>query len=192
MNVKTIPGTVLPCSEGSDADAFSAVASICSAAGGLSLSQIVGITGLEASTIQNWVKRGLVPRPDGKKYGERQIARILIISILRDCLQLEKIIRLMDYVNGSADDVSDDIIDEGELYNRLCAIISELDESFFSANDIQAAIDRQLRDYEGPKLDSKECLKKALNIMVTAAISSRLKQKADTLLNGLFSESITD
>lgn len=192
MNVKTIPGTVLPCVENSDADAFSAVASICSAAGGLSLSQIVGITGLEASTIQNWVKRGLVPRPDGKKYGERQIARILIISILRDCLQLEKIIRLMDYVNGSADDVSDDIIDEGQLYNRLCAIISELDENFFSANDIQAAIDRQLRDYEGPKLDSKEYLKKALNIMVTAAISSRLKQKADTLLTGLFSESISD
>ena len=104
--------------------------------------------------------------------------RIELVSML-------KIIRLMDYVNGSADDVSDDIIDEGELYNRLCAIISELDESFFSANDIQAAIDRQLRDYEGPKLDSKECLKKALNIMVTAAISSRLKQKADTLLNGL-------
>ena len=113
MNVKTIPGTVLPCGEGSDTDAFSAVASICSATGGLSLSQIVGITGLEASTIQNWVKRGLVPRPDGKKYGERQIARILIISILRDCLQLEKIIRLMEIRRGRVNGIPHQVVPMG-------------------------------------------------------------------------------
>ena len=70
---------------------FAAVSSLCNVAGGLSLSQIVGITGLEASTIQNWVKRGWISRPVGKKYTQRQIARILLINVLRDCLPLEKI-----------------------------------------------------------------------------------------------------
>ncbi len=192
MQVKTIPGTVLPYSSQIGPDTFSVVSSLCTVAGGLSLSQIVGITGLEASTIQNWVKRGWVSRPTGKKYNERQIARILIISVLRDCISLDQIVKLMNYVNGSVDDCSDDIIDEGELYNRLCAIIFELDENRLSRDDIQAEIAHHLADYEGPKLDSKECLSKALNIMVTAAISSRLKQEAEQLLNQLFEEKAID
>lgn len=190
MQMKTVPGTILPYQEQLGADTFAIVTTLCNAAGGLSLSQVVGITGLEASTIQNWVKRGWVSRPTGKKYNERQISRILIISVLRDCLQLEKIVRLMEYVNGSVEDQSDDIIDEGELYNRLCAIIFELDERCLSHDDIQAEIAKQLKDYEGPMLDSKECLSKALEIMVIAFLSSQIKQRADRLYQMLLEPEI--
>lgn len=186
MQVKTIPGTVLPYHPQLGPDTFGMVSSLCSIAGGLSLSQITGITGLEASTIQNWVKRGWVARPDGKKYKERQIAQILMINVMRDCIQLEKIAALMSYVNGSADDSSDDIIDEDELYNRLCAIIFSLEEKNTTIEEIRQKIKLHLVDYEGPKLDSKECLSNALEIMVTAYLSSSLKQQADAMLNQLF------
>ena len=44
---------------------------------GLTLSQVCTLSGLEPSTIQNWIKRGYVPHPVGKKYRERHLARIL-------------------------------------------------------------------------------------------------------------------
>ncbi len=185
MQIKQIPGTLLPYDSKLGPNTFSVISSLCAAAGGLSLSQIVGITGLEGSTIQNWVKRGWVSKPTGKKYNERQIARILIISVLRDCIQLDKIARLMRYVNGSVDDCSDDIIDEGELFNRLCAVLFELDETHLSRKDIRAVIKRQLADYEGPRLDSAECLTQALEIMVMAYLSARMKQQTEQLFQAL-------
>ena len=91
----------------------------------------------------------------------------------------------MGYVNGSVDDCSDDIIDEGELYNRLCAIIFKLDERKLSHDGIQAEIAHHLGDYEGPKLDSRECLGGTLEVMVTAYLASRMKQRANQLLKEL-------
>ena len=34
--------------------------------GGMVLSQVAGITGLEPYTVQNWVKRGFLPPPERK------------------------------------------------------------------------------------------------------------------------------
>lgn len=179
MQLTTIPGTVMPYDPQMGNELFAAVSSLCSVTGGLSLSQIVGITGLEGSTIQNWVKRGWVSRPVGKKYTQRQIARILLINLLRDCLPLEKIAALLSGVNGSVEDVSDDIIDEGELYNRLCILLADLSDLRCSTAEIREAVQRQLEDYQGPKLDSKECLSRALEIMVLAYQASRMKQLAE-------------
>lgn len=188
MELKTIPGTVMPCRPEMGSDTFAAVASLCSVAGGLSLSQIVGITGLEASTIQNWVKRGWVSRPTGKKYNERQIARILLINVLRDSLPLEKIAQLLGAVNGSVDDAADDIIDEGELYNRLCAVLFDHIDRTTPPEEIRAAVNRHLDDYRGPKLDSKTCLAQALEIMVLAFQASRMKQLVESRLTDWLKE----
>ncbi len=179
MQLTTIPGTVMPYDPSAGKELFAAVSSLCNVAGGLSLSQIVGITGLEASTIQNWVKRGWISRPVGKKYTQRQIARILLINVLRDCLPLEKIAQLLGKVNGSVEDVSDDIIDEGELYNRLCSLLADLSDLRSSTAEIREAVQRQLADYTGPKLDSKACLARALEIMVLAYQASRMKHLAE-------------
>lgn len=189
MQLTTIPGTVMPYDPGMGNELFAAVSSLCSVAGGLSLSQIVGITGLEASTIQNWVKRGWVSRPVGKKYTQRQIARILLINVLRDCLPLEKIAGLLAGVNGSVEDVADDIIDEGELYNRLCAILADLSDLRSSTAEIREAVRRQLADYHGPKPDSRDCLSRALEIMVLAYQASRMKQLAEHRLEEWMNES---
>ena len=36
-------------------------------AGGMVLSQVAGVSGVEAYTIQNWVKRGFLTKPEGKR-----------------------------------------------------------------------------------------------------------------------------
>ena len=71
--------------------------------GGLMLSQVARLTGLEPYVIQNWVKRGFVSPPERKKYSRRQFCRILVINMLKDALQLEKICKVLSYVNGDLD-----------------------------------------------------------------------------------------
>ena len=71
----TIPGTVLPATTediGHIEEKFEAMF----LGGGMVLSQVAAVTGLEPYTIQNWVKRGFLTKPVGKKYTLRQLCRI--------------------------------------------------------------------------------------------------------------------
>ncbi|MBQ4239093.1 MAG: DUF1836 domain-containing protein, partial [Ruminococcus sp.] len=79
---------------------------------GLTLGQVCSISSLEQTTIQNWIKRGYVPHPVSKKYSERHLARILLIAELRECMAIDRVGAMLAYVNGDADDESDDIITE--------------------------------------------------------------------------------
>ena len=92
------------------------------AADGLTLSQVCALSRLEPSTIQNWIKRGYVPHPVGKKYRERHLARILLIAHLRESMPIERVGELLSYINGDTDDESDDIITEEALYDLFLDI----------------------------------------------------------------------
>ena len=61
MSEMHVPGTVMPLSDISGG-MFSIFRPMIEAADGLSLGQVCAITGLEYSTVQNWVKRGFVDR----------------------------------------------------------------------------------------------------------------------------------
>ena len=70
----TIPGTTLP-GQREDADRVDSVFRALFLAGGLTLSQVSGIAGLEPYTVQNWVKRGFLAPPRNKRYTLRQLCR---------------------------------------------------------------------------------------------------------------------
>ena len=78
-------------------------------AGGLTLSQVASLTGLEPHTIQNWVKRGFLPPPQGKRYSMEQLCRILNMHILKGNMNLDQIVKLMQYLNGNLADTSSGI-----------------------------------------------------------------------------------
>ena len=70
----TLPGTVLSV----DADRPQAAEEVFSSlflAGGLVLSQVTQVTGLEPYIIQNWVRRGFLAPPKQRKYTRRQLSR---------------------------------------------------------------------------------------------------------------------
>ena len=67
-------------------------------AGGLVLSQVSQLTGLEPYTVQNWVKRGFLSPPQKKLYSKNQFCRIVIINMLKESLQIEKITGLLSYI----------------------------------------------------------------------------------------------
>ena len=62
----TIPGTTLT-GHRSDADQIESQFHSMFLAGGLTLSQVASVTGLEPYAIQNWVKRGFLSPPQGRR-----------------------------------------------------------------------------------------------------------------------------
>lgn len=181
MNEATVPGTVIPYTKGNGM--FSVFIPMIKATGGLSLGQVCAITGLEASAIQNWVKRGFVAHPVNKKYYERQLARILLISALRSSMKIESIGELMHIVNGSADDESDDIISEEQLYDFLCETVSGLDPESVTKVSVDKVVDKVTSEYTPKSAENLERLKSALSVMAYAYMSGVLKQRAESQFN---------
>ena len=168
MLSKTIPGTNISYNENDDA--FSIIRPMIEITGGLSLSQVCKITGLQQSTIQNWVKRSFVPRPISKKYQERHMSRILLIAALRDCMNIEDIGELMSLINGDTDDESDDIISESTLFDYFCKALKNMDEMSLNEENIDRVIEDLLKsEDEG----NHQRLQLALKVMVYAYIAGR-------------------
>ena len=107
----TIPGTVLV-QPREEADRIPQQFSAMFLAGGLTLGQVSGITGLEPYTVQNWVKRGFLSPPEKKRYSLQQLCRIITVNMLKSVLPMERVCGLLGYINGQLDDTSDDMIDD--------------------------------------------------------------------------------
>ena len=186
MEKKYIPGTTLEYSEGGGM--FSTLRPLIRATDGLTLSQVCAITGLEGSTVQNWVKRKYVARPVNKKYYGRQLARILLISTLRDSMQLDTIGELLAMVNGSADDESDDIITEEELYDCLCSIIAGSEGVAPSGEELPQLVENAVKSYDAPHEKAAEILKNALTVMAYAYTAAEYKKLAISKLESMKEE----
>jgi len=176
VKIENIPGTTIPYSD-TNVAAFSYIKPLILAAGGLSLSQICAITGLESSTIQNWVKRSWIGSVKDKKYSEGQVARILIFNALRGCMQLDNIAKLLRYINGVPMDVSDDIITEGDLFNYLCTSVRSVG---YDIEAVPKVLEKVLESYSGTA-EATAKLNKALTIMVYASICAELSDKTNLL-----------
>lgn len=180
MGENTIPGTNIIYEENNGM--FAKFKPLINATDGLTLGQVCSITGLEASTIQNWVKRKFVARPVKKKYRERQLARILLISSLRDAMRIDSIGELMGMVNGSADDEADDIITEENMYDYFCKISQLALEQEVRRDEIAGLVADSLRDYSAPP-EAFNKLRDALTVMVYAYIAAEYKKEAEAMLN---------
>lgn len=153
-------------------------------AGGMVLSQVSSITGLEPYIVQNWVKRGFLAPPQNKRYTLRQLCRILNINMLKGVLPMDKICGMLTYINGALDDESDDLIDDSQLYFmfvKLAARAQELDRN----ESWLPAIDEVLADYVEPIPGAKARIAKVLQIMLIAYIAARMKDEAEGLLKEL-------
>lgn len=178
--MRIIPGTTLKYSEQIRNEAFLAVSPVLEATGGLTLSQLSKLTGIEGSTIQNWIKRGWVASTIGKKYCQRQVIRVILINMFRGVMKLEDIARLMTYVNGDVDDSTDDIIDDVILYNILCRIIFDAEDNrAFEKSSLIKVIDEAVKKSAENIKSGSEKLKKAMFIMILAYRGSYIKSEME-------------
>jgi len=180
---KLLPGTATAYVERGE-KGFSKIEMLLEATGGLSLSQVCAVTGLEGTTIQNWVKRGWVTHPLGKKYEEVHIARILIINALKECIKLEHIALLMDFVNGPDGGNGAVAIKESELYNFLCDALEQMGQaSDSSRGGVENVVEVVIKGYDGPNADSRVRVRKALTLMIFACVCTDVKRRTEAMMD---------
>lgn len=181
----TLPGTVLSV----DADRPQAAEEVFSSlflAGGLVLSQVTQVTGLEPHIIQNWVRRGFLAPPKQRKYTRRQLSRILMINALKSTLSIEQICKLLSYINGALDDEGDDTIDDTELYGAFVLVAGSVQKhGLTSESEMNRLITDGLKDYKESIPGAKERIEQALRIMITAWRAAQLQTKAQSMMNAL-------
>ena len=88
INDALIPGTKLKKSDMGNVTGLEFLSKVFFISEGVMLSQIREVSGIDGSTLQNWTKRGWVANARLKKYNIDQVAHILIINMLRSCIQL--------------------------------------------------------------------------------------------------------
>ena len=179
----TLPGTALKVQR-EEAEHIEEILSALFLAGGIAMAQVSVITGLEPYAVQNWVKRGLLSPPQGKRYTRRQLCRIIIINMLKGVLPMEQVCKMLHYVNGRLDDESDDAIDDHTLYCmfvRLAARIRELSDE----TERQTILRQVMADYREPFPGAKARVEQVLQIMLTAWAASQLRQAAENMVKEL-------
>lgn len=176
----TLPGTVLT-TERDEAGMIESQFTSMFFGGGIVLSQVAAITGLEPYTVQNWVKRGFLPAPDHKRYNMNQLCRVITINMLKKVLPMEQICGLLTYINGDLDDAGDDLIDDSKLYFLFVQLASNY-ATMHNPAGRDAAIDFALKDYREPVTGAKERVEKVLRVMLTAWAAAQLHEAAEQMV----------
>lgn len=179
-----LPGTAIELKEETRNEA-KAILDNLFLSGGLVLSQVTRLTGLEPYEVQNWVKRGFLPPPSHKMYDRNQFCRIVTINMLRETMQIDTITRLLRYINGQLDDTSDDLIDDSELYNYYVNLLLMMGEHLPEEEELRSHILRATGDYEEIVPGSRQRLFRVLEIMLYSFYSARLRGRAEELLKTL-------
>ena len=188
INDAMIPGTRLKKHDMGNVTGLEFLSKVFYISEGVMLSQIREVSGIDGSTQQNWTTRGWVANARLKKYNIDQVAHILIINMLRSCIQLDHIAFLLQYINGKIDDTSDDIIRDSVLYDYICRILEALTrEDVASKATIKDVINRQIADYEEAAPGARDRLSTALEIIVTAYYAALIKKSSDEMLAHLMS-----
>ncbi len=192
INDDKIPGTVIYKKDMDGSTGLEFLEKIFFLKEGIPLSLVRDISGLDSSTLQNWVKRGWISNTVNKLYSINTFARIIIINMLRDTMQLARISYILAYINGNVDDRSDDIIPESKLYDYICKITDKLlgeatlcDDAMLH-NLINELIDDDDLNHNIP--DAKARLVSALEVIIIARYAAIVRYHADEL----FTENIMD
>ena len=187
INNDCIPGTILNRQQMGNVTGMEFLKKIFYISDGIMLSQIREISGIDGSTLQNWTKRGWVENSKQKRYNIDQLAHILIINMLRSCMQLDRIAFLMRYVNGNVNDKEDDIIRYSELYDYICRILDRIiDNNVNSTATLEECVCKVTEAYNEKTGGARRRLNVALEIILTSYYASLIKASADHRLEALY------
>ncbi len=180
----TFPGTTVECSaltKGSSRVLFDGIF----ATGGITLSQVSIMTGLEPYLIQNWVKRGFLTSPIGRVYSREQFARVIFINMLRQAIQIDRICGLIQIISGLPHDKSDDLVRDDELYHLYVDMVAA---GNFNIDDEKSVSEAALQATEGfsePMPGARKKLCRILEVMLYAHRAGHFATLSDRVLSSL-------
>lgn len=173
-----LPGTDIECKQLGRAEAEAMLGGIF-AGGGLVLSQIAALTGMELYSVQNWVRRGFVSSPVRKKYSPRQFCRLVIINMLKDSMSIGEITGLLTYINGDLSDEGDDMVCDDLIYLGFTDLISVTQsEDEDAVKEAAEKVAAEITDGEAEKR-----LGEVLTVMYFAYRASLLVKKNGELMH---------
>lgn len=110
---------------------------------------IIGVNdqAFEVATIQNWVKRGIIQSPDGKKYPPQQVARILMTHDLKILFELKEAKEIINF----GESISDFTL--VELYEYHLSLFSEIEKLTPSLNTLYGRALEIIRTKRNPSED---------------------------------------
>ena len=185
--VNNIPGTILNRDKMDGATGLEFLDKVFFITDKIMLAQIREITGIDGTTLQNWLKRGWVGTPNKKSYTKEHLARILIINMMRDTMQLSRIIFILQYVNGKSEE--DKIVKESVLYGYICKVLDRLSENGeISGAGIYGIISDVLSDYEEPVSGAGRRLSVGIKVITITYYSALIKAEAEAILDSLGAE----
>lgn len=114
-----------------------------------SIGPIIGVNdqAFEVATIQNWVKRGIIESPDGKKYPPQRVARILMTHDLKVMFELKEAKEIIDFGESIPN------FTLVELYEYHLSLFSEIEKLTPSLNVLFARALEIIRDKRNPSED---------------------------------------
>ncbi|MBQ8641069.1 MAG: DUF1836 domain-containing protein [Clostridia bacterium] len=184
ISSRYIPGTVVDRSKMNGAAGEPFLDKVFYITEGIMLTQIREITGIDGTTLQNWLKRGWVASPRGKYYTKEHLARILLIAMMRDTMQLARIAQVLQYINGRVGDETDDIIPESVLYDYVCRAVDILADGESSGlNQLDEVVEKVAASYEERVAGAKKRLSRGISVIVTAYYSSLVKNHAENMID---------
>ena len=175
-----MPGTELTAQRETEGDGERMLRSLF-LGGNISLAQVAGVTGLEPHTVQNWVKRGFLTPPVGKKYSMNQLCRIININMLRGVFSLERTCGLLGYINGQLNCEADDIIGDADLYFMFISLAARA-QQLTRPEACERILEEMLRDYIEPYPGARERVSNVLKVMLTAYLAAKMRVSADRML----------
>ena len=143
------------------------------------------MTGLEPYLIQNWVKRGFLSPPIKRVYSKEQFARIIIINMLRESLQIDRICGLIHIIGGVLNDTSDDLISDDELYHMYVDMLSNESINVSDEKSVIGAAERVVANFESPFPEARKKLIRILQVMHYAYEAAKLRDSAGDILSAL-------
>ena len=174
------PGTVLggaQITKGSARTLFNGIF----AAGGVTASQIYNMTGLEIHMIHNWVKRNFLTSPVKKLYSSEQFARIIIINMMRESIQLERISKMLEFTRSPKDKEG---ISAENLYclfvDTMCSLEGNREPS-----EVEKKVSEAVAGFLGEESSKARDLERILRTMVYAHSSAQMKELAKQSLLSL-------
>ena len=177
ISSRYIPGTVVDRSKMNGAAGESFLDKVFYITGGIMLTQVREITGIDGTTLQNWLKRGWVASPKGKYYTKEHLARILLIAMMRDTMQLARIAQVLSYINGR-------VGDESVLYDYVCRVVDILaDGDSAGLNQLEEVVDTVVESYEERVAGAKKRLSRGIAVIVTAYYSTLVKNHAENMID---------
>ena len=89
---------------------------------------------------------------------------------------------LLSFINGKADDISDNIVNEADLYCYLCSILDKVSfEEVLSEEEFFSLVEKEISDYQEPWPGAKRRLMDGIHVILIYYAASIIKKRADGL-----------